>query len=76
MTRICEKFNEKIYPTGHVKKNGYFPTLGGGSPTKLENSNFFLTLPLASFVFQSVVIPGASIVSNLRTDSRDELAHE
>ena len=28
MTQICEKFNEKIYPTGPVK-NGYFPTLGG-----------------------------------------------
>ena len=34
---------KKNYPMGHVKKIGYFPTLGeeGGSPTKLENSTFF-----------------------------------
>ena len=40
---------KKFFPTGHVKKKiGYFPTLGGGggSLTKLKNSNFFFgTLP-------------------------------
>ena len=45
---------KKIYPTGHVKKKiGYFPTLGGegGSPTKLENSNFFFLNPSLTQIF-------------------------
>ena len=49
MTRIWEKFNEKIYPNGHEKTNKkivYLSTLGGGggAPTKLEKSNFFFLL--------------------------------
>ena len=48
MTRIWEKFNEKIYPNGHEKTNKkivYLSTLGGGggAPTKLEKSNFFFS---------------------------------
>ena len=39
---------KKICPKGHVKKKiGYFPTLGGGAPTKLENSTFFFNPSLS-----------------------------
>ena len=48
-----QKFNKKI---------GYFPTLGGegggGSPTKLENSNFFFLNPslVKNFFFFTRII--------------------
>ena len=37
-------FVKKIYPNGHVKKIGYFPTLGGrgGSLNSWNFSTFFL----------------------------------
>ena len=51
---IARNGMKKIYPTGHIKKVGYFPTSrgggGGGVSKKLEFSNFFFfwTLPLYS----------------------------
>ena len=49
MTQICEKFNEKIYPTGPVK-NWIFSNLRGGEEGGVADIvrkfQFFLTLPL------------------------------
>ena len=55
MTGICEKFNEKFYSTGNVKKKkiGYFPTLGGGISDKVGKFQLFFFNPSLSNIFFS-----------------------